>query len=187
MRDVPVPADFPTARQWLGMQARAKGAGYFSQLPSYARIEGDDEVSQLAREQALAHAIALCEARLSPPDTPWKPLPIGPHRVVSPCQSAPAKLKTLTAAEAASRFHQWLIRKGHVGEFSSARLSALYASHCREERLAKAPENTLRHALKSLPGGGVTKAQADNRKGGKGPRPVVWKITAPVTRERRAA
>jgi hypothetical protein len=186
MRDVPVPADFPTARQWNGMQARAKGAGYFSQLPSYARIEGDDEGSQLAREQALARAIALCEARLSPPDTPWKPLPIGPHRVVSPCQSAPAKLKTLTAAEAASRFHQWLIGKGHFGEFSAARLSAFYATHCREERLIKTPENTLRSELKKLPG--VAKAQADNRKGGKGPRPVVWKITAPpIERVRRYA
>jgi hypothetical protein len=51
--------------------------------------------------------------------------------------------------------------------------------------LIKTPENTLRSELKKLPG--VAKAQADNRKGGKGPRPVVWKITAPVTRERRAA
>lgn len=175
--------EWPTALQWLSLQKRAKSGGYFDQLPSYARIEGDDGT----RRQAFAKAVALCEARLSPPDTPWKPLPIGPHRVVTPCQSAPAKLKTLTASEAASRFHSWLIWKGHVGEFSSARLSTLYASHCREERLTKAPENTLRHALKSLPGGGVTKAQADNRKGGKGPRPVVWKITAPVTRERRAA
>lgn len=174
--------EWPSAQKWASLQERAKSGGYFDQLPSYARL--DD--SESARE-AFAKAVALCEARLSPPDTPWKPLPIGPHRVVTPCQSAPAKLKALTAAEAATRFHEWLIEKGHVGEFSSARLSSLYASHCREERLTKAPENTLRHALKSLPGGGVTKAQADNRKGGKGPRPVVWKIAVPVTRERRAA
>ena len=145
------------------------------------------------REEADAQLRAVCEALgvQSPAkasDIPWKPLPSGPHLVVSHRHAAPAKptkSAPLPAPEAARGFYDWLVVTGNVGAFGSAKLSALYASHCRDRGLLKTPENTLRLELKKLPG--VAKIQVDKRFAGKGPRPVLWEISPAPDNVRRAA
>jgi hypothetical protein len=179
---------WPTPEKRAAQRARARELG--QSRPPYVMIE--DEVAARAE---LDRQVALCEATLRASDLaaaatnviPWEPLPTGPFAPANPCQltlAKPARGAPLPPTEAAIRFRDWLIDNGHTGAHGSAKLSALYATYCREANVLKTPENRLRRELKQVPGGGVTKLQADKRHRGKGPRPILWEIS-PV--QRRAA
>jgi hypothetical protein len=169
---------WPTLTQWVAIQNRAWELDL--DIPLYAKRGCKTEFER---------QVALCEATLkAAADIPWEPLPSGPFTPANPCHLTPAKPARslpLPPHEAAARFHQWLVDKGHIGAFGSQKLSSLYATHCNEERRGKTPENKLRLALKKVPG--VTKAQVDKRYAGKGPRPVLWEISPAPAQERRAA
>jgi hypothetical protein len=176
-----VPETWPTFTKWMSMQARVRELAL--DVPAYVTAGTDEE-----RRAEFERQLALCTATLkSTPDIPWEPLPAGPFAPANPCHltlAKPARAAPLPPAEAAIRFRDWLVDNGHTGAHGSAQLSALYATYCKEANVLKTPENRLRRELKQVPGGGVTKLQADKRHRGKGPRPILWEIS-PV--QRRAA
>lgn len=173
---------WPTLTQWASLQSRARDINL--ELPAYALLEGD-----MARRVEFDRQVALCESVLKVADAigdvPWEPLPSGPFTSAIPCHSTlakPARGAPLPPTEAATRFQAWLVDNGHIGAHGSAKLSALYATYCREANVLKTPENRLRRELKRVPG--VAKVQVDKRYAGKGPRPILWEISPA---ERRAA
>jgi hypothetical protein len=170
---------WPTLTQWASMRARVRELCL--DVPAYVLLEGEAQRVEFDRQ------VALCEANLKSDVIPWEPLPTGPFAPANPCHltlAKPARGAPLPAAEAASRFQAWLVNNGHVGAHGSAKLSALYATYCKEANVLKTPENRLRRELKRVPG--VAKVQVDKRYAGKGPRPILWEISAPAI-ERRAA
>jgi hypothetical protein len=172
---------WPTLTQWASMRARVRELCL--DVPAYVLLEGEAQRVEFDRQ------VALCEANLKSDVIPWEPLPTGPFAPAIPCHltlAKPARGAPLPPEEAAIRFRDWLIKTGNVGAHGSAKLSALYATFCKEANVLKTPENRLRRELKKVPGGGVTKMQADKRHRGKGPRPILWEISAPAI-ERRAA
>ena len=167
---------WPTLEQWAAMRARVRELCL--DAPAYVLLEGEAQRVEFDRQ------VALCEAALA---TPWEPLPDGPFTPATPCQltlAKPARGAPLPPQEAATRFRDWLVKTGNVGAHGSAKLSALYATYCKEANVLKTPENRLRRELKRVPG--VAKVQVDKRYAGKGPRPILWEISAPAI-ERRAA
>jgi hypothetical protein len=171
---------WPTLTRWVAMQNRAWELDL--DIPLYAKRGCKTEFER---------QVALCAARIkaeeATADIPYPPLPTGPFAPAIPCQltlAKPARGAPLPPQEAASRFQAWLVQKGHVGAFNSKAMSALYATYCKEANVLKTPENRLRRELKRVPG--VAKVQVDKRYAGKGPRPILWEISAPA-QERRAA
>jgi hypothetical protein len=170
---------WPTFTKWMAMQARVCELGL--DVPKYVTLPTEEE-----RRAEFDRQLALCTAKLKTADIlPWPPLPTGPFTPANPCQSTlakPARGAPLPPTEAATRFQAWLVDNGHVGAHNSAKLSALYATFCKEANVLKTPENRLRRELKTVPG--AVKVQVDKRFAGKGPRPILWEIS-PV--QRRAA
>jgi hypothetical protein len=169
---------WPTLTRWVAMQNRAWELDL--DIPLYARLgcrkEFERQVALCAERIKVDEAIA---------DIPYPPLPTGPFAPANPCQltlAKPSRGAPLPPTEAATRFQSWLVDNGHVGAHGSAKLSALYATFCRETNVLKTPENRLRRELKRVPG--VAKVQVDKRYAGKGPRPILWEISPA---ERRAA
>jgi hypothetical protein len=174
-----VPETWPTFTKWMSMQSRVRELAL--DVPAYVTAETDEE-----RRAEFKRQLALCVANIKTADViPWEPLPTGPFAPANPCQltlAKPARAAPLPPTEAAIRFQAWLVDNGHVGAHNSAKLSALYATFCKEANVLKTPENRLRRELKTVPG--AVKVQVDKRFAGKGPRPILWEIS-PV--QRRAA
>lgn len=168
---------WPTLQQWTSMRNRVRDLCL--DVPAYVLLEGEAQRVEFDRQ------VAMCEAALA---TPWEPLPSGPFTPAIPRQVTPAKPARgapLPPQEAATRFQAWLVDNGHCGAHGSAKLSALYATYCKEANVLKTPENRLRRELKRVPG--VAKVQVDKRFAGKGSRPILWEISPAPAMQRRAA
>ena len=171
---------WPTLSQWASMRSRVRDLCL--DVPTYVHLEGEAQRVEFDRQ------VALCEAALASHDIPYPPLPTGPFTHAIPRQptlAKPARGAPLPPQEAATRFQAWLVDNGHCGAHGSAKLSALYATYCKEANVLKTPENRLRRELKRVPG--VAKVQVDKRFAGKGPRPILWEISPSPAIERRAA
>lgn len=129
----------------------AKGRGY--KLPNY-RTRAEYEAM-----------VAKCAAALTCAES------------AAPESQITALLDPLPPADAAQQFLSWLRRSGRTGTLSNETLSTLYAQCCTEHRRAQTADNSLREALKRLPG--VTKSQPNLKsEGGRRYRPIFWIINA---------
>jgi hypothetical protein len=84
-------------------------------------------------------------------------------------------LDPLPANEAAVQFLAWLRTSGRTGTLSNEALSGLYTECCAAHNRAPTADNSLREALKRLPG--VTKQQPNLKSDGRRHRPIFWIIS----------